>query len=223
MGRSAIFAASAAVLLCAAGAQAGLLVNPFLETGADQDSADGWTLLEPNVDDTGSPVDTASFQGFANHEVGGARGLWFRSFEGGNGPGSPATVSATLYQDLPGTPGQTYTLSAWFKEEANFIGQNSLFIEFLGAGDSLISSAVLDVDAVQINDSTWRQFMVNGVAPMGTVTVRVGANMFDGMFSTTPGAQSTFVDDFELSAIPAPAGVVVAGVGLTGLAARRRR
>ena len=216
MGRSAIFAASAAVLLCAANAAlaGGMLINGDLELGADGNSADGWILNE-----TPGGANSADFTGFANHTPAGARGLWFRPFDGGIG-GPP--VNAILYQDVPAVPGVDYVLSAWFKEEAGYSGQNLLFMHFFDAGDGLIGSVSFDVDAAQTNDSVWRQFSVGSVAPAGTAVIRVGANMQDGVFSDM-NPQSSFVDDFQLLAIPAPAGVVDAGMGLTGLAARRRR
>lgn len=227
MNRSANFAAGVGVVMSwAAGTNAGLLQNPGLELGGDNNSADGWTLVEPDLNDTGAPVNSAEFAPFANHEAGGSRGLWFRSFEGGLSAGSPPTVSATLYQDVPGVPGENYMVSAWFRYEANYSGADpmsptatDLFIEFLGAGDALIASTVLDVDAVQDNDNVWRQFSVNGVAPAGTMTVRVGASMFDGV--STQMNQSAFVDDFDL--VPSPAGAAVLGLmGMFGAGRRRR-
>lgn len=214
MGRSAIFAASAVVLLCAANAAlaGGMLINGDLELGADGNSADGWILNE-----TPGGANSADFTGFANHTPAGERGLWFRSFEGG---AAVPSVDAILYQDVPAVPGVNYALSAWFKEEVGYLGQNLLFIHFFDAGNGFIGSVSLDVDAVQTNDNTWRQFSVNGVSPAGTAMIRVGANMQDGVNSMM-NPQSAFVDDFEL--VPSPAGVTVAGVGLFGMAARRRR
>lgn len=220
MARSVSYASSVTVVfLSAAAANAGgLLVNPQLESGANSNFADGWNLIEPSVDDSGMPVDTASFQGFANHEAGGTRGLWFRSFEGGLGGDQPFAVSAVLYQDVPAIPGENYTLSAWFRAEVNYVGQNDLFMEFLDAGNGFIGGAAINVDALQTNDNTWRQFMVGAVAPAGTATVRVGASMYNGM-NADMNPQSAFVDDFTL--IPAPGAAAMLGV--MGLAAARRR
>ena len=62
--------------------------------------------------------------------------------------------------------------------------------------------------------------MLNAVAPAGTVTARVGANMFDGVNSQM-NPQSAFVDDFTL--IPAPGAAALLTLGLLTSAIRRRR
>jgi len=221
MARSHRFAvaAAAATLALNLSAHAFLLQNPGLNAGPDFNSADFWTLIEPDTTATGMPVDSANFQGFANHEAAGTRGLWFKSFEGGINDDAPDTVNAILYQDVPATPGTDYTLSAWFKYETGYNGQNNLFIEFLDAADGVITLANLEVDALQTNDNTWRQFMINAVAPAGTVTARVGANMLDGMNSQM-NPQSAFVDDFIL--IPAP-GAAAMLLGMGGIVSQRKR
>ena len=60
----------------------------------------------------------------------------------------------------------------------------------------------------QTNNNQWMQHSVLGVAPAGTVSVRVRASMVDGEFNAdlAPGpGQSAFVDDFGLFAVPEPA------------------
>jgi hypothetical protein len=203
------------------------LTNPGLDSPPDHetDIATGWTLIEPDVDAAGMPVNSATFASFANHTPGGTRGLWYRSFEGGLGGDEPATVDAHLQQDVPGTPGTNYTLSAWYRYETFYSGtdsfadtQTNLAIDFLGAGDVLLSSSVLDVDAVQLPDGTWREFSVSGIAPAGTVEVRARSSMLDGILEPS-NPQSAFVDDFTL--VPEP-GTIVCLIPALALLMRRR-
>src|SRR5262249_24080731 len=103
-----------------------LLANADLEqpAGAPNESnlCDNWTLTEVGVDGAGAPLDTASFTDFANNTPGGHRGLWFRSFMGGLTPGGSASVDAILTQVIPGTAGQQYSLSAFYKYETFYSG-----------------------------------------------------------------------------------------------------
>lgn len=230
----AVVAALAAVV-CAGIAPAGplnLLQNPDLEMPFDEmggsNIATGWELIEPDLDGAGAPVNSASFESFGNHTPGGDRGLWFRSFEGGLGGDKPFTVNAHLQQTLPGAPGVEYAISAWFRYEANYSGadpmaptQTILAIDFLDGAAMVISSAELDIDGVQDNDSVWRQFSVDGVAPAGTAFVRARASMIDGVLSPA-NPQSAFVDDFIL--VPAPGALVLlASAILLTVSGRRAR
>jgi hypothetical protein len=83
----------------------------------------------------------------------------------------------------------------------------------------------------------WQQFMVTGVAPAGTETVRVRASVIDGVANPTPSPQSFrmsfFVDAFSLTAsspgsgggVPEPAtGLTLAiGFAMAGLSGRQFR
>lgn len=216
--RTALVALAAlAVSCCAALAPAGvlnLLINPDLELPLDamseSDDTVAWELLEPTPDGLGGFENGATFTSFANHTPGGDRGLWYRPFEGNIGA---TLVAAHLQQTVPGTPGAAYDLSAWFRFESGYAGSNPAFptqtvlaIDFLNGAEMLIGSAELDVDAVQDNDSVWRQFSVNAVAPAGTAFVRARASMIDGVNSGM-NPQSAFVDDFIL--VPAPGSLLL--------------
>lgn len=220
---------TAGLAVIAAPAFAGsLLINGDLElpAGGGGNDLDGWLLIEPDVNMAGAPVNSAEVVGFANHTPGGMRGLWFRSFEGGLNAMSPATVDAILQQDVAGTAGEQYTLSAWYRYEANYSGldpfqntQTILAIDFLDAGAGVIDSVALDIDSV-INVgmlSEWQQFSVSDVAPAGTVSVRARASFLDGVLEPN-NPQSAFVDDFSLVPEPTSLGLLL----LAGAFIRRR-
>jgi hypothetical protein len=151
----------------------------------------------------------------------------------------PPPANANLWQDVPGTPGESYDLSAWFRYEKYYSGLNPLestqtllAMDFLDAGMAVLDSSVLDVDTVMPTlpdgtaDGNWYQFSVSGVAPAGTAYVRARTTMVDGMFAyyldgngnwVALNPQSAFADDFVLT--PEPASLVA----LLLLAALRRR
>jgi hypothetical protein len=221
-------------------AHAILLTNGNLDDPAihESDVATGWTLLEgpDSVDGTGAPfpTNTATFVSFGNHTPGGERGLWLRAFAGGLSEEAPDTVFAHLLQTVPAVPGTPYQLTAWSRWEAFYPGgvdlvdgvpsptQTFLALEFLDAVNAVLASIELDLASEQANDGVWRQHLLGGVAPAGTVDVRVRASMLDGLFNPDGNPQSAFFDDFELLAVPEPAALplVLASLGL--LAARRR-
>jgi hypothetical protein len=213
---------------CSQVACADLLVNGNLDDPPDHetDIATGWTLEEPDVDIFGDPVNSATFATFANHTPGGVRGLWLRPFEGGINDENPDTVTAHLYQDVPGVPGVQYTLSAWFRMEANYSGldpaaptQTVLALEFHGAGGVLLAAGELDIDLAYIPGNTWQQFTIISVAPLGTTTVRVRASMLDGVIDDM-NPQSAFVDDFVL--VPGPSALAFLACAVV-IGNRRRR
>lgn len=209
----------------APGAMGFLLTNGDLELGSGQNDATGWSLAEPDVDVNLDPVNSADFTNFANHTPAGNRGLWLRSFEGSLNANAPEFVDAILSQEVPGVAGALYELTAWFRYEANYSGadaavptQTLLAIAFLDAGDGVVGLAQVDLDGLQANDNVWRQFGVQGVAPAGTVKLRVGMAMIGGQV-TPENPQSAFVDDFVL--VPGPG--VVGAMAIFGVGAGGRR
>lgn len=204
-----------------------LLVNPGLEWPSDAPSTSdlihAWTLVEPSIDSNGAPVNSATFASFANHTPGGDRGLWLRSFEGGLGADAPATVDATLYQDFVIFSGVEYTLSAWFRFEANYTSAaTQLSMQFLDSEMNEIATTTLDINTVNANDGVWREFSIATVAMPGSIILRSSVSMVDGR-NAGANPQSAFVDDFTLSAaiVPAPASSTLFALGF--VAARRRR
>lgn len=204
----------------------------------------GWTLTEgPTVDVNGTPVtaDSAAFVGFANNTPGGAQGLWLRPFVNTTqfDPDIP-TVDAAMTQLLSATPGATYNFSTWSLWETGFcagLGDPSVDVlmklEFLN-GATVIGSAVLDLATVQTNDTTWRQFSVNGVAPANSTNVRVSIAA-TGMYNSGFNPQSAFFDDLSLietlpgsgalaGAVPEPGTgfMICLALGLIGVGRRNR-
>ena len=180
--------------------------------------------------------DGAASEGFANvaADVGGTHGLFFKAFVG-NPPWDPTAgnVDATISQSVPGTAGLKYVLTGWWGAEDNYSGlttpgANTIFaLDFLNAAGGLIGSAELDLEAAGLGDPSnpglnYEQFMVSAIAPAGTQIVRSRGSMIDGVFFQDPG-QALVTDLWKLTAVPEPATVTMAGLGLAGLVALRRR
>ncbi len=172
----------------------------------------------------------------------GEHGVLFKGFTG-NPPWDPTTgtVTAHLTQDNPGTPGRKYTLTGQFGAEKNYSGivaplitKTEFALEFLDAGNAMISGSVLDLNpgllASQGNGNRFSHddYMVMATAPAGTTTVRVRASMIDGFFTMDEpvpnGGQALASDNYTLTSIPEPASVMLGLIGvlaMLGLARRR--
>lgn len=240
---------SAMALAPAVGQAQNLLTNGDLGLPAAGDVAPtGWTLLESPSDtrDPATLTDFADHTTLPNDTNPDNRGLWLKPFEG-NFPGFPdvLTVDADLIQTVPGTPGQTYSMTGWARFEGGYAGGVDLLhpsaprqgvpltdtffaMEFLGAGDAVLpGSMVVELKADgQTNNNQWMQHRLTGTAPAGTLNIRVRASMVDGEFNAdlSPGpGQSAFVDDFELAAVPEPTTWMlgVLSLGLAGAVRRR--
>jgi hypothetical protein len=178
------------------------LTNPTLNTPG---APIGWELIEAPVG-----TDNSSFIGFAHHvtpEAPSGQGLWVRAFEGGD---------FTITQTLPAVAGGAYAFSAWSLWEPGYIGDNETFpgtttetfleMTFLDGSNAVIGAPLtLDLDAAgQNNDSTWREFTLNGNAPAGAANIRVAVKatgLANNGMMVEP--QSAFFDDFSLEG-PAP-------------------
>jgi hypothetical protein len=218
-----LFCCAVALGVVGSSVSANMLVNGDLDDPGvhESDAVNGWTLTEPGG------VNSATFASFADHTSAGPGGvgLWFRPFESGQNGDEP--VDAFLEQSVAAAPGVEYTLTAWFKFEEHFSGfdgatntEARLYMNFYAAGDVFVGGVSLSVCDPGFNDSEWRQRLIGGVAPAGTVEIRVGASMIDGVLADA-NPQSGFVDDFVLVPTPGAAGVMmVFGAGVFG---RRRR
>ncbi len=169
----------------------------------------GWELIEEPAG-----TDNSSFIGFAHHvtpEAPSGQGLWVRAFEGGD---------FSLTQTVPAVAGGDYTFSAWSFWEPGYVGDNDTFpgtttetfleMAFLnGASEVIGAPLTLDLDAAgQNNDSTWREFSLNGDAPAGTASVRVAmraTGLANNMLGIEP--QSAFFDDMSLDGPTGTTGV----------------
>lgn len=158
----------------------------------------GWTLLRSPRDNV-AQVEPSTF---ANHTEGGISGFWLRAFS----ETLPSVGDASITQTVPGIAGGNYTFSAWSKWEVNYSGaiqgsQTETFMElaFLDTSSAVIGTPLtLDLRNEQTNDNTWRQHFLGGVAPEGTVSVRVTAGA-RGMFNNPGASQSAMFDDFVLT------------------------
>jgi hypothetical protein len=197
-------------------------------------------LTNANLDTPGAPTawtlektaqDNVQFStaDYAIHT--GGVGMWLRSFSGGD---------AKILQTVPGMPGGNYTFGGWSKWELGYSGgdplsttQTFLKMEFLDASNAVIGTpAMLDLRTVQMNDDTWREFMLNGVAPAGTANVRVSAGAM-GMMNSGINPQSAMFDDFSLmlagagsgnllaAAVPEPTTLLLIAMALVGVSCRR--
>lgn len=155
--------------------------------------------------------------------------VFFKPFSGNTANGA---ATGHLYQDVAGTPGVLYTMTGWAGAEPNaLMGGAEFAIEFLGAGDSLISSVVLNLLPTLFIDNDepfdYKQYTLMGVAPVGTLEVRIRASMISAMSNPAGGGQAFVVDDFTLtsdtSSIPEPGTLALLSLGLAGLVVSRRR
>ena len=222
----------------------------------------GWNVTE-NITGPGPPAactsgcDLIFYRDFADHthytEASGQQGVWLKAFTTPTPDGD-----ASILQTVPGTAGAGYTFSAWSAWEQNYSGgipgsptETFIKMEFLdGPMGSVLGTQMLDLLAAgQVPDANdggpgenggtgaeendWRQFSVNGTAPVGTTHVRVSAGATDMFFNTDPN-QSGFFDDFSLietlpgsgagsAAVPEPATYCLLLVALVGGAWIRRR
>lgn len=151
-------------------------------------------------------------------------GVFFKPFSGG---GTNGAATASLYQDVPATPGLTYTLTGWAGAESGALmtGAN-IQIEFFDALSNAISSATFDLLPTLTVDNgeafDYKKYAVSAVAPATAVTVRSSVSMIGAMANPAGGGQAFVVDDFSLTAVPEPTSLVIAAGALLALAARRR-
>lgn len=155
-----------------------------------------------------------SYEGFSAHS--GASGYFLQAYQG-----FPEPLDATLLQTVAATPGKMYRFKGWSLFYGGYAGgvetlspsspygevpslTETLFVmEFLNASGAQIGAQTLDLRTVQMNDTTWREHTVTGLAPAGTTQVRVGVRVDDVMANVDPpgGFQTANFDDFSLIAL----------------------
>ncbi|MCI0333488.1 MAG: PEP-CTERM sorting domain-containing protein [Planctomycetes bacterium] len=140
------------LVFCLGGAaQANLLVNPSLEMPgmSSADIPTGWSMSEgplapPVPPFTGAPGDTLQVPNFGvNSNHAGSRGLWLRSFRGGQQPGAGENRDKAfghLTQTVAPVAGfSTYVFSGWARFEQN----SALGAVFLD-GDRVVTDPMVD-------------------------------------------------------------------------------
>jgi PEP-CTERM motif len=166
---------------------------------------------------------------------GGGCGVFYKMFSGS----AASTLDSSLHQDNPATPGLQYKLTGWIAANVGYTGRvgglgttTEFGIEFLDGGGGVIGGDILSLGPAELNVgsgsfpfgdpggvSYYKQYTTMALAPAGTVSVRSRLSVIDG-YQTGPGALVT--DLWDLTVVPEPSGIVLAGLALTGALFRRR-
>ncbi len=146
-------------------------------------------------------------------------GLFFKPFQG-HIELLNDSISVYFYQDNAATPGTQCTLSGYAAGEANYSGffftnnpppQTLFVVQFLDSGGNVISSNGLNLITAGLPNGgpgSMSQFITGPfTAPANTVAVRAGAFMLNA-YNTT-GAQSFFVDAFDLESVAPPGSPII--------------
>jgi hypothetical protein len=177
--------------------------------------------------------DGASSEPWCNVFDPGGFGLFFKPFTGGPVNGN---VTVKFSQTVAGSPGLPYTLRGWAGAEPNYVGlsdpavQSLMELEFLDAGNNLISAVTLDLRAAGLGVGAptppatgfaYHEFSVAGISPVGTASVRASVSMVDAYANPLGGGQAFVVDAFSLT-VPEPASLGLAAIAGLALLPRRR-
>jgi hypothetical protein len=176
----------------------------------------------------GSFLDGGDSETFCNQSPPSAPdgyGFFFKPFQGsvtGTNAMGENLLTVNLYQDNSATPNTQYTLSGYAAAQVNFCGffdTNSpepglfFYVAFLNSSGDIISSNSYDLVANGLPNLGGAATplslltMPQVTAPAGTATVRAGA-LLANAYGTT-GAQSCFVDSFDLEAVAAAGSPVI--------------
>lgn len=214
--------ATAGLLVCAGGlARANELSNGNLDatslSSQNLPTPTGW-IVDASRAISGAFFDACSSETWCNVVEIGGRGLFFKPFQGAVGN----ELTAHFYQDNAATPGARYILGGYAAGEANYSGffatnnpaPATLFvIQFLDQFDTVLASNAFDLVAAGLPNTGpgampfFYYSTPEVTAPPGTATVRAGASILN-TYSTT-GAQSFFVDGFDLSVELPPGAPVI--------------
>lgn len=170
----------------------------------------GWTV-EAYRNQDGPHPDGASSEMFCNVQDPGGYGLFFKPFQGMVDLHNE--INVLFYQDNAASPGGKYTMSAYTAGQVNYSGffatndpaPSTLFVvQFLDGLGTVLQSNVVDLVANGLpNGGPGAMILMSTpqyTAPLGTVTVRAGASMFNTY--ATSGQQSVFFDVFDLEFEP---------------------
>jgi hypothetical protein len=182
-----------------------LLADPGFESGVF--SANGW-----------SPVNAAALSHDYSHS-----GVWsLKDAYDSNGIGP--VVGGT--QIVPGTPGLTYSLSAWALIPAALSGgQGLLLIDFQDSNHQLINyngTVFYTVGALaSAPTQTWTFLSGSVTAVPGTAYVQVIGELFNSV-NPSP-ANVVYFDDVSLTQVPEPVGLAFVSLGLGAFVCGLRR
>jgi len=120
-----------------------------------------------------------------------------------------------LQGGLAASPGETYTVRGWFFD-TNPDGRARIWVRFL---DDLNNALYSGGSGYTSDLADWQMLETALPAPDGTKSMEVGLRFYDT--STWDGVSdiNLFVDDVSIAAAPIPAGLVLMGTGLLGIAA----
>ena len=146
--------------------------------------------------------------------------------------------ASTLFQDSAGhgglaplgdaNVGDTPMLSFWAKGDASTTGNATYALRYLGASGILVNSGEQFFHS-GLSTNAWTQFSFQGAAiPTGTTSVFIEINsavgpLLDGRIN------AVYIDDVQLTLTTAPVpepetyALLIAGLGVVGAMARRRR
>lgn len=117
-------------------------------------------------------------------------GAWLRGFEGS--AASPAL--AGVFQTVAATPGESYSVSAWYREDDVYQADATLLmVQFIDAAGNEIARDSLDIGALTPGDGMWYQYEICATVPAGADSMRVVGQMVNGVDG------SAFLDEFEVS------------------------